>query len=137
MAPSTPSSQNQARQRGEGKLGCIVSLLVLLVLVGIGIKAVPVYWSNNELKDAAKDLASRASVQSVPLIEQQLRAKAKELEIPEALAAGAIVITKSGDNSQGNCTVRLHYSRKIDFFGITSYTLETEDSVSSPYLDAR
>lgn len=137
MAPSINTSRSLIKQRGEGKLGCIVSLLVLLLLVGVGIKAIPVYWSNNELKDAAKDLASRASVQPEALIEQQLRAKAKELEIPEALAAGAIVITKSGDKSQGTCTVRLHYSRKIDFFGVTSYTLDTEDSVSSPYLDAR
>ena len=49
---------SQSRQRGEGKVGCIVSLLVLGSLTAAAFKAVPIYWSDNELKDAANNQGS-------------------------------------------------------------------------------
>jgi hypothetical protein len=124
------------RQRGEGKVGCVVTLFVLAIAIAAAAKAVPVYWNNSQLKDAAKDLASRASVMSVPLLETQLKNKAKELEIPEALAPGAISIRKSGDTNQGNCSVTLKYSQKIDFYGIAEYVVVTDVTVTSPYIFA-
>lgn len=123
------------RQRGEGKVGCFVSLFVLLAAVAVIYKAFPVYWNNSQFKDAAKELASRASVMSVAAIETQLKAKALELEIPQAAAPGAISVQKSGDSNSGNCIVKLRYSQKIDFYGITDYKLDTEESISTPYIN--
>ena len=125
----------QRRQRGEGKIGCIVSLLVLVILAGVAIKAVPVYWSDNELKDAAKDLASRASVTPVENIELQLRNKARQLEIAEATAPGALKARKSGDAQQGTCTISLHYARKIDLYGVYTWVASTDTEVSAPYIN--
>ncbi len=122
------------RQRGEGKVGCIVSLLVLGICVAVGIKAVPIYWSNNELQDAAQDLASRASVSKIESIELQLRAKAKELQIMEALAPDALRASKRGDGQQGMCVIRLRYNRKIDFYGIYTWTVVLDKEVSAPYI---
>jgi len=127
---------SRRNQRGEGKVGCIVSLLIFLVILAAGVKAVPVMWSNSELKDSAKDMASRASIMTPAAIELQLRAKARELEIGEAVAAGAISARKSGDNNQGTCTVTLRYKRKIEFYGVYTYDLETDTSVTSPYINA-
>ena len=121
-------------QRGEGKIGCIVSLMVLAILTGVAFKAVPVYWSDNELKDAAKDIASRASVIPVAAIELQLRAKARDLEIGEAIVPGAIKATKSGDGSQGTCTISLRYKRKIDLYGVYTWVVEVDTAMSAPYL---
>jgi len=123
------------RQRGEGKVGCFVSLFVLFLAVAVAYKALPVFWNNSQFKDSAKELASRASVLSVAAIETQLKAKALELEIPQAAAPGAISIQKSGDGTSGTCTVKLRYSQKIDFYGITDYKLETDESISTPYLN--
>lgn len=122
------------RQRGEGKVGCILSMLVLGLCVAIGIKAVPVYWGNNELQDAAKDLASRASVSPVESIELQLRSKAKELQIAEALAPGALRASKRGDSQQGMCAIRLRYDRKINFYGVYTWTVTVDKEVSAPYI---
>lgn len=123
------------RQRGEGKIGCVASLLFLAVLTAIGFKAVPVYWGDNELKDAAKDLASRASVVPVEAIELQLRGKAKELGIGAALAPGAIKASKAGDGTQGICTIRIKYAQTIDFYGVYQWTVNVDSQVMAPYLN--
>jgi hypothetical protein len=128
------SRERTHRQRGEGKIGCILSLLVLVGLTATAFKAVPIYWSDNELKDAAKDIASRASVIPVAAIELQLRAKARDLDIGEAITPGAIKATKSGDGSQGTCSINIHYKRKIDLYGIYTWTIEVNTVVSAPYL---
>jgi len=121
-------------QRGEGKVGCILSLLILAGLVATGLKAVPIYWSDNELKDAAKDMASRASVLQPEAIELQLRAKARDLGIAEAYKPGAIKTTKAGDSTQGTCSIRLKYKRTIDLYGLYKWAVEVDTTVSSPYL---
>lgn len=122
------------RQRGEGKVGCILSMLVLGLCVAIGIKAVPVYWGNNELQDAAKDLATRASVSPVEAIELQLRAKAKELQIAEAFSPNAMRASKRGDSQQGMCTIKLRYDRKIDFYGVYTWTVTVDKEITAPYI---
>jgi hypothetical protein len=133
MTPSQPR-ETARRQRGEGKIGCIVSLLVFATITAVGLKAVPIYWSDNELKDAAKDIASRASVLPIEAIELQLRAKAKDLDIAEAYAAGAIKATKAGDSNQGMCNIRLRYKRTIDLYGVYKWTVAVDTTVSSPFL---
>jgi hypothetical protein len=127
----TPSHH---RERGEGKIGCIVTLLVFVVIIGTAFKAVPVYWADNELKDAAKDIASRASVLEPPAIELQLRTKARDLGIGEAVIPGAIRVSKSGTYQQGTCTVQIRYKRIIDLYGVYKWTVEVDAAVSSPYL---
>lgn len=122
------------RQRGEGKVGCFVSFVVFALLIATAFKAVPVYWNDNELKDAAKDIASRASVIPVEAIQLQLRAKARDLEIGEAMVPGAIKVTKSGDGTQGTCTINIHYKRKIDLYGIYQWVVEVNTTISAPYL---
>jgi hypothetical protein len=121
-------------QRGEGKIGCMVSLVVLVTLTAAAFKAVPVYWSDNELKDAAKDFASRASVLKEEAIELQLRAKARDLEIGEAMVPGAIKVSKSGDGTQGTCNIKIKYKRIIDFYSIYKWPVEVNTTVSAPYL---
>ncbi|BDU75238.1 hypothetical protein [Mesoterricola sediminis] len=127
----------RTHERGEGKIGCIVSLLVFILLAAVAAKVVPVFYANNELTRAAEDLGSRAAFLNAPGIEQQIRAKAVELEIPEALQKGAIDVKVTGDRSGGTCTIRLNYSRKVDLYGAYSFTLDTDKTVSRPWMDAR
>lgn len=128
--------QNHGKQRGEGKIGCIISLLVLAVLIGAAIKAVPILFSNNDFVGSIESIAGRAAIIPQATIELQIRDKAKELGIPEALAPGAILVSKSGDSISGMCTVRLRYTRKIDFYGVYTYPMETNLTKSVPFLDA-
>lgn len=124
-------------QRGEGKIGCVVSILVFALCIAIAIKVVPVLFSNNDFSSSIDNIAARAGILPQPTIELQLRDKARELGIPEALAPGALVVTKAGDHMQGTCTVRVQYTRKIDFYGMYSYPLETKVTKNVLYMDAR
>jgi hypothetical protein len=125
---------SRRRQRGEGKIGCIVSFLILAVIVAIALKVVPIYWSDNELKDAATDLASRASSVPVEALTLQMKSKAKEIEIGEALAPGAIRVVKKGDLQQGTCVISLHYTRKVDLYGVYQWPVVVDTEISAPYL---
>jgi hypothetical protein len=126
-----------SRERGEGKIGCILSLLVLAGGIAVGLKVVPVLYSNNALEEYAADVATKASIFPVPALELQLRDKAKELEIPEALAEGAMTISASGTQQVGTCTVKLTYSRKVDLYGVYPLTFETRKVITKGYMDVR
>ncbi len=124
------------RQRGEGKLGCIVSLLIFVTLVAAAWQLIPVYYSNNGLVNGCESVAARAVTLSQDNIQLQIRDKARELGIQEAMEPGAIVVTKVGGTESGTCTVKLNYTRKVDFYGVYSYDLKTEKTLVIPYLDA-
>lgn len=124
-------------QRGEGKIGCIVSLLVLILVGGVGVKLIPYAWSVEQLKDNADELASRAGLLSDETIRVQLRAKAKDLELPEALAPNAIILRRQGSTNDGYMLIELRFKRDIDLYGAYTFTWATEKRIYKPYLDSR
>jgi hypothetical protein len=128
---------NHRQQRGEGKIGCIVTLLVLSIAGAAAFQVVPVLFSNNDFLNSVENIAGRAGIITQAGIEAQINQKARELNIPEALAPGAIIVTKTGDKQQGTCTVRLSYTRNIDFYGIFTYPMKTEKVKTVPYMDVR
>jgi hypothetical protein len=124
------------RQRGEGKIGCIVSFLVLGALGGAAYKAVPVYYGNSELADACDSIASEASRKPLETIEREVKDKARDLGVREALTdKNAIRVSKSGSGENGMCTITLRYKRIIDFYGVYTWTLETDKRISKPILE--
>ena len=126
------TSSFRSRQAGEGKIGCFVTLAVLVIMVAAGIKALPVFYSNNELKTACEnDIAPMASRATEDEVAAQVRAKAKELEITEALQPGAISvhIIQSGSDTPGNVHIGLKYEREVDFYGVYSYKFVTDEAI--------
>lgn len=126
------------RQRGEGKVGCVLTLLVFGVLVAIGLKAVPVYYNNSELADACKFIASSASRIPLELVEKQAKDKARDLGMGDVLAQkNAITVTKLGGGSgePGTCTIRLRYKQVIDFYGVYKWEIVTDKKISEPILE--
>lgn len=124
------------QQRGEGKLGCLVSLLVLGALGGAAYKAVPVYYSNSELIDACDFIASGAARKPIETVEREVKDKARELGVLEALAnKQAIRVTKAGGGEVGSCTITLRYKRVIDFYGVYQWSLETDKRITKPIFD--
>jgi aerobic-type carbon monoxide dehydrogenase small subunit (CoxS/CutS family) len=123
-------------QRGEGKFGCIVSLLVFGALAAAGYKAFPVYYGNSELVDACDFIASSAAKKPIETIEREVKDKARELEIPEVLRdKNAIRVTKSGEGEAGTCTITLRFKRTIDFYGAYQLTVETNKRISKPIFE--
>jgi hypothetical protein len=119
-------------QRGEGKVGCIVSLLLLVAAVATLFKAFPVYYSNFELADACDLIATEASRQPQEQVEANVKSKARELGIEEAKAPGAIRVTKSvtGQSGEGSCTIILHYKRSIDLYGLYKWDVDMDKRIT-------
>lgn len=123
-------------QRGEGKLGCLVSLLVLGTLGAAAYKAVPVYYGNSELVDACDFIASGSARKPIEMVEREVKEKAKELGVVEALTQkNAIRVSKGGSADAGTCTIALRYKRDIDFYGVYKWSLETDKRITKPIFE--
>ena len=123
-------------QRGEGKLGCLISLLVLGSLGAAAYKAVPVYYGNSELVDACDFIASGASRKPLETVEREVKEKARDLGVIEVLTQkNAIRVTKAGGGDAGTCTIVLHYKRTINFYDIYQWTLETDKRITKPIFE--
>ncbi|MEI6592330.1 MAG: hypothetical protein WCL47_03755 [Holophagaceae bacterium] len=124
------------RQRGEGKVGCLVSLLLLGILGAAAFKAVPIYYGNSELVDACEFIASGASRKPVDVLEREVKEKARALGVTELLAdKTALRITKSGGGEVGSCTITLRYVQVIDFYGVYQWPLTTEKRITKPIFE--
>ena len=127
----------QRTQRGEGKMGCVMSLLILAVTVTLAMKVIPVHYNNDRFLDMAEELAGRAGTMTQETLEQTLRNKAKELEIQEALAKGAVTVTIVSEARNGTCTIHLKYTRRVDFFGAYALPVETDKKIMKAFVDTR
>jgi hypothetical protein len=124
------------QQRGEGKIGCIISMLVLGVVAAAAYKAVPIYYGNSELADACDFIASGAGGKPIEILDREVKNKAKELGVDEVLRdKNAIRITKTSSGEAGSCTITLRYKQKIDFYGVYQWTLETDKRVTKPIYE--
>jgi hypothetical protein len=126
-----------SRERGEGGIGCMLSLFAVLLLGALSYKLVPVFYSNSVLVSYANDVADQAGISPVPDLEKRLRAKAKDLDIPEALAEGAIGISTTGGKDSGTCTITLEYTRTVDLYGVYPMVIATKKVIAQQYIDAR
>jgi hypothetical protein len=123
------------QERGEGKVGCIVSLVILGVAIAAGLKIIPVYYANNNLKDVAIRKAESAAGRPTEALVKELQQEARNLEIQEALAPDAITAVKKKGADMTNIIVTLKYSRNIDLYGITTITIPTNEKIDRPVLE--
>jgi hypothetical protein len=123
-------------QRGEGKLGCLISLLLLGSIAAAAYKAVPVYYGNSELIDACDFIASGSARKPVEIVEKEVKDKARELGVTEALTdKHAIQVTKTGSGDSGFCNIHLRFQRTIDFYGTYRWTMTVDKRISKPVYE--
>ena len=70
------------RTRGAGKLGCLFSLLLAVVVAYYGLDLGRVYWKYYKLKDEMETSARFAHGQSDEAIVQHLAGVVRDLELP-------------------------------------------------------
>jgi hypothetical protein len=121
-------------QLGGGKIGCLFTLAFVVVVIALGIRVFPFYYSNNKLFDATAEIAAGAAKLNKDTVQKQVAAKAKEYGIDEALAPGAIQVSHVKVKEGGTCFVRLRYAREVNFYGIFSVKLLTDKEIAKQFV---
>lgn len=112
-------------QRGDGNIGCIFWLLVLLAVGLILWKAVPVKIATAELYDFSVELTKFSAKASPEELKKRVLGKAKELNLP--VSPKQVEIEKSKERIK----IRLNYVVPLDFPGYT-YEWKIEDVIDRP-----
>ena len=100
-------------ERGDGNVGCIVWLLVLVLVVAIGWKAIPVKIRTSQLYDYMVEL-SKFSAQAPPDdLELRILARARELELP--VTKEGVLVQRIGDRIK----LEAHYAVPLEYPGYT------------------
>lgn len=123
-------SDRTRKQRGEGKVGCTVTLVVLVIVIAAALKVVPAYIADNQIADIIDRKADQAAGKSSEAIQKEIRAEIQNLGVPEALAPGAISVQKSGGSEQGTITITLKYSHKVDLYGVVQWPFTVDKKIS-------
>ena len=112
-------------RRGEGKLGCVIWLLLLLVFVMIAVKVIPIKMASAELYDFMEEQAMFAGRRKPIDLKKAILHRAKELDLP--LTEKDIKVERHG----GRIRMRASYVVEVDFPGYT-YNWHFEHYVDRP-----
>ncbi len=123
------------KQRGEGKVGCTISLLVVIILAAVAIKVIPVYYADNQIYDIVERKAEQGAGRNPEDMEKEIRIEIRGLGVPEALAPSAVKIRKIMSGSEGRVVVNLRYTHKVDLYGITDWTFTVDKTLDHPVLE--
>lgn len=100
-------------ERGEGRLGCLVGLILLLVAGLIAYKMIPVKVKSADMRDTVKDYAKSAGQFRDREIVAAILKKAEQLDLP--ITEDNVEVTRGG----GNIKVVVDYEVPIVFPGYT------------------
>lgn len=105
--------RNRRRELGEGKVGCLFGLIVLLIAGMIAYKMIPIKVRTAEMRDETADLARSAGQHNDAWIAKAILEKGRKLELP--INEQSIQINRSG----GEIRVDVDYTVPVQFPGYT------------------
>ena len=112
-------------EAGEGQLGCIVGLLVLVAMFYVAYKMIPIKVKAADLRQTVTDESKAAGIRNDKQIRENILSKAKELELP--VDTDNISIERFANTMH----IDVKYTVAVDFPGYT-YNWEFEDKVENP-----
>jgi len=113
-------------EAGEGRIGCIIWSLVLIVGGIIAWTAVPVQVRSSEFIDYMEDQAQFASQRSAETIKKRLLDKANDLQLP--IGPKELTVSKESERIK----MHVEYTVEVKFpFGFT-YDWDFEHDVNRP-----
>ena len=101
------------RERGEGRLGCLVGVILLLLAALIAYKMIPVKVKAADLRDAIEDEARSAGQHSDKQIAAAILQRAQILELP--VTEESIQI----DRAANSIKIDVQYTVPVEFPGYT------------------
>lgn len=100
-------------QRGEGQIGCLIGLVILLIAGLIAYKVIPVKVKSAEMRDIVQDEARSASMHTDKMIHAAILNKAQQNGLP--VGEDDIKVVRSG----GYIRVDVDYTVPVKFPGYT------------------
>jgi len=114
------------RERGEGRIGFLISLIVLGVAIFLGAKIIPVRISAYEFKDTLREEARYAAVRNDDKkVADRIMQKAAELEIP--LKRKNLKLKRT----TGEMIITAKYEHPIDL-KVTTYVYKFDEKEKAP-----
>jgi hypothetical protein len=114
------------RQKGEGRVGFFIALIIVAVVVFLGIKIIPVRISAYEFRDTLREEARYAAVRNDDeKVAVRIMEKAKELEIP--LKRNQLKIRRT----TGEMIISAYYDQPIDL-KVTTYVYKFKATEKAP-----
>jgi hypothetical protein len=117
---------SEKRQRGEGRIGFLIALIVVGVVIFVGVKIIPVRITAYEFRDTLREEARYAAVRDDDAtVVVRILKKAEELEIP---------LTKKNlevKRTTGEMIIRAHYEQPIDL-KVTTYVYKFRAEERAP-----
>ncbi len=105
--------RNRRHELGEGKVGCLIGLVVLLIAGMVAYKMIPVKVKAAEMRDETADLARSAGQHNDAWIAKALLEKGQKLELP--IEEKSIQINRAN----GEIRVDVDYTVPVQFPGYT------------------
>ena len=105
--------QRRTAGRGEGKLGCIIWLIVLLLAGLVAYEAIPVKLASTQLYDYMDDQARFGARASASALQARVLRRAKELDLP--VTKKDLTVTKAG----GIIRMRCKFTVPVSVLGFT------------------
>lgn len=102
-------------RNGQGKIGCILWLLVLAAVIGIAAKLIPIKIASAELADFMEEQAMFAGRSDIATIKKRILDRAQELDLP--LDKKNLSVEKRG----GRVRMRATYTVPVELPGYTYY----------------
>ena len=122
-------------QRGEGKLGCVITFAVVASIVAVGLRVIPVLFKNSEYEEYADQQAQQAVRLEPELMRETLVYKAKELGINLGSDTyNAVRVSRTRVMESGECRINIEYMSKVDLYGIYEYEWQTKIKITRPVL---
>jgi len=117
------------KQTGEGKLGCLVTIVLLVAFGFICFRSVPVLLDKMDFEDQLERIASEAGARAwdPEVVKAQITELAKNKQFdttPEELQ-----VLRSGGRG-GDLRIAINYSRTVNFVGYI-YTFRFHSDVKS------
>jgi hypothetical protein len=112
-------------QSGEGQLGCIIGLLILLAAGFVAYKMIPVKVRASSLRQEIVDEAKSGSLRNDKQMRANIMAKAKDLDLP--LEEKNLKIIRG----PGNIRVEAEYTVPVEFPGYT-YNWQFQHRAENP-----
>jgi len=114
------------KQRGEGRIGFLISLIVVGVAVFVGMKVIPVRVTAYEFRDTLREEARYAAVRDDDAkVVTRILQKAEELEIP--LQKKNLEVKRT----TGEMIIRASYEQPIDL-KVTTYVYKFRAEERAP-----